>query len=30
VYPAMGHEIPSHLYGKLADEIHAIAKADHP
>lgn len=26
VYPAMGHEIPSHLYSTLADEIHALAK----
>ncbi|NUT34609.1 MAG: alpha/beta hydrolase [Hamadaea sp.] len=26
VYPAMGHEIPQHLFGALADEIHTLAK----
>jgi pimeloyl-ACP methyl ester carboxylesterase len=30
VYPAMGHNLPSHLYGNLADEIHAIAQASRP
>lgn len=30
VYPAMGHEIPRHLYGPLADRIHAIARARQP
>lgn len=26
VYPAMGHEIPAHLFEALADEIHALSR----